>query len=83
MAEQIAHRDPLGREGVLQPEFREVIPHRLLPIEAPLVHQKGQARGGERLDLDKHCYLSERTILMIAQVGSAQCRMPMPPARRP
>ena len=32
----------------MQPEFRDV-PHRLLPIKAPLVHQKGQARGGERL----------------------------------
>jgi hypothetical protein len=49
MAEQIAHRDAVGRDRVMQPEFRDVIPHRLLPIKAPLVHQKGQARGGERL----------------------------------
>jgi hypothetical protein len=49
MAEQIAHRDAVGRDGVMQPEFRDVIPHRLLPIKAPLVRQKGQARGGERL----------------------------------
>ena len=48
MAEQIAHRDALGRDGVMQSEFRDVIPHRLLPIEAPFVHQQGQARGGER-----------------------------------
>ena len=49
MAEQIAHRDAVGRDGVMQPEFRDVVPHRLLPIHPPLVHQKGQARGGERL----------------------------------
>ena len=49
MAEQIAHRDPVGRDGVVQAEFRDVIPDRLLPIKTPLVHQKGQARGGERL----------------------------------
>jgi hypothetical protein len=49
MAEQIAHRDAVGRDGVMQPEFRDVIPHRLRPINAPLVHQKRQARGGERL----------------------------------
>jgi hypothetical protein len=33
---------------VMQPEFRNVIPHRLLPIKAALVHQ-AQARGGGRL----------------------------------
>ena len=49
MAEQIAHRDAVGRDGVMQPEFRDVFPHRLLPIHAPLVHQERQARGGERL----------------------------------
>jgi hypothetical protein len=41
--------DAIGRDSVMQPEFRDVIPHRLLPIKPPLVHQKGQARGGERL----------------------------------
>jgi hypothetical protein len=63
MAEQIAHRDAVGRDGVMQAEFRDVIPHRLLPIEPPLVHQKRQARGGERLrdradqELCVGCYL--------------------------
>jgi hypothetical protein len=49
MAEQIAHREAVGRDGVMQPEFRDVFPHRLLPIHAPLVHQERQPRGGERL----------------------------------
>ena len=49
MAEQIAHRDAVGRGGIMQPEFRDVLAHRLRPIEAPLVHQERQARGGERL----------------------------------
>ena len=49
MAEQIAHRDAVGRNGVVEAEFRDVIADRILPIQALLVHQKGQARGGERL----------------------------------
>jgi hypothetical protein len=33
----------------VQAEFRDVFAHRLVPIQAPLVHQERQARGGERL----------------------------------
>jgi hypothetical protein len=44
MAKQIAHRDPVGRNSVMQAKFRDVIPDRLLPIKTPLVHQKGEAR---------------------------------------
>jgi len=42
MAEQIEHRDAIGRDGVMQPEFRDVIPHRLLPIKSPLVHKSAK-----------------------------------------
>ena len=34
MAEQIAHRDAVGRNGVVEAEFRDVIADRLLPIQA-------------------------------------------------
>jgi hypothetical protein len=33
MTEQIAHRDPVGRNSVMQAKFRDVIPDRLLPIK--------------------------------------------------
>jgi hypothetical protein len=46
---QIAYGDPIGRDGIMQAEFRDVIPNRLRPVKTPLVHQKRQARGGERL----------------------------------
>jgi hypothetical protein len=49
MAEQVAHCDAIGRDGVMQAEFRDVIAHRLFPIEASLVERKGQARGGKGL----------------------------------
>jgi hypothetical protein len=37
MAQQISHRDAIGRDGVVQAEFRDVIPQGLLPIKQPLV----------------------------------------------
>jgi hypothetical protein len=37
MAEQVAHGDAVGRDGVVEPEFRDVFLHRLFPIHAPLV----------------------------------------------
>jgi hypothetical protein len=33
----------------MQPKFRDVVPHRLLPIKEPPAHQEGKARRGQRL----------------------------------
>jgi len=32
MAEQVAHGDAVGRDGVVEPEFRDVFLHRLFPL---------------------------------------------------
>ena len=49
VAEQVAHGDALGRNGIAQGEFGNVIADRLAPVETALVDQQRQRRGGERL----------------------------------
>ena len=49
MAEQIDSRDPLGRECIVQAKFRQIVAHRLLPIEARLIDQHRKAESGEGL----------------------------------
>jgi hypothetical protein len=52
MTEQIAYRNAVGRDGVMQPKFRDVVPHWLFPIKALAVYQEGQTRRGERLRIE-------------------------------
>jgi len=49
MAQQVAHRHPLARHRILQTELRQVLAHRLGPVDAPLALQQRHGRRGERL----------------------------------
>jgi hypothetical protein len=54
MAQQVAHRDPLGRDRVAEAKPRHVVAHRFGPVEPPLmVQQRNGGRGegfGDRAD---------------------------------
>lgn len=54
MAQQVAHRDPLGRDRVAQAKLGHVVAHRFGPVEPPLmVQQRDGGRGegfGDRAD---------------------------------
>ena len=54
MAQEIAHRDPLGRDRVAEAKLRHVVAHRFGPVEPPLmVQQRDRGRGegfGDRAD---------------------------------
>jgi hypothetical protein len=82
VAEQIANGDAVGGDGVMQPEFRDVVPHRLVPVKAPLVHQNGEARGGERFrdraDRELRASRHLQAGLDIAEaIGADQRRLPV------
>lgn len=49
VAQQIAHRNAVGSDCIVQAEFRNIVTHRLGPIEAAFVDQHRQTRRGERL----------------------------------
>ena len=48
MPQEVAHRDSLGRHRIVQPKLRNVVAHRLGPVETPLIVQESHARRGER-----------------------------------
>jgi hypothetical protein len=48
VAEQVLHRYAIGRDRIVQAKLREILAHRLRPIQAAFVHQHAEARGGER-----------------------------------
>ena len=49
VGQQIDDSDPVGGDWIVQAEFRQVLAHRLEPIEPPLVSQHGKPRGREGL----------------------------------
>ena len=48
MTQEVAHRDPLGRHRIVQAKLRHVVPHRLGPVETPLIVQERHTGRGER-----------------------------------
>ena len=48
MAQQVAHRDPLGRDRVAQAKLGHVVAHRFGPVEPPLMVQQRDGGCGER-----------------------------------
>ena len=48
MTQEVAHRGSLARHRIVQPKLRHVVPHRLRPVETPLIVQESHARRGER-----------------------------------
>ena len=48
MAQQVAHRDPLGRDRVVQAKLGHVVAHRFGPVEPPLMVQQRDGGRGER-----------------------------------
>ena len=49
VAEQVAHRDALGRDRIVQAEFGNVVADGPAPVETSLVDQQRQGGGGKRL----------------------------------
>ena len=47
MAQQVAHRDPLGRDRVAEAKPRHVVAHRFGPVEPPLLVQQRNGGRGE------------------------------------
>jgi len=60
VGQQVTHRNAVGRDRVVQPEFRKIVANRLGPVETPLVDQHREARGRERLGDRANCKLGLR-----------------------
>jgi hypothetical protein len=49
MTQEVADRDPIRRDRVLQTEFRDIVANRFCPVEPSLINEHCETRGRERL----------------------------------